>query len=449
MEIPKIVSEIPGPKSREILKEAKELLATTTRGYSIVIEKAENELIYDVDGNTFIDFAAGIAVANVGHRNPEVIEAIKNQLDLFIHSAPHDFYDIIQYKAAKKLLSIIPISGAKKVFFGNSGTEAVEASLKIARKYTKRPVFVSFIRAFHGRTFGSLSLTASKTVHRKNYFPLLPNTYHFPYAYCYRCPFGKRPENCNVECLWFLEEALDTFLPPDDVAAIIVEPIQGEGGYIVPPKKFFERLWKIARTYNILLIVDEVQTGFARTGKMFAIEHFGVNPDIMTMAKAIANGLPLGATTYRAELDFPEPGAHSSTFGGNALSLAAMIAVIDYILRNNLAERAEKLGKKTIKFLKDLQEESKTIGDVRGLGLMIGVEFVRDKETKEYNVKIRDKIVEISLKKGLILLPAGKSAIRIAPPLTIREEFLEKGLEIFAESIKIAEKGLKWPENHN
>ena len=434
---PKINTPPPGPKAREIIEKSKKYLATTTRDFPLVITKMENDLIIDIDGNVYIDFAAGIAVANVGHRNPEVIKAVMNQLNKYVHSAPHDFFDDIQYKVAKKLVEITPGNFDKKVFFANSGTESVEAAIKLARRATGKPRFIAFIRAFHGRTMGSLSLTASKPVHQKKYYPTTPGVEHVPYAYCYRCPFKLTPDICDMWCAKYIEEILfDTYVPPDEVAAIVVEPIQGEGGYIVPPEGFIKELRRIANKYGILLIVDEVQSGFGRSGKFWAIEHFGVIPDIITAAKAIADGFPLGATIFKAELDFEESGAHSSTFGGNAISLAAALANIEYILKHKLHERAAKLGHDVLKILNDAKEEIEIIGDVRGKGFMIGIEIVKSKQSKEFYPEARNKIIEKALKKGLVLLPTGKSAIRIAPPLTIEEENLHKGLEILIDTIK-------------
>lgn len=434
---PKIIAEPPGPKAKEIIEESKKYLATTTRDFPLVIVRMENDLIEDVDGNVYIDFAAGIAVANVGSRNPEVLEAIKNQLDRFIHSAPHDFYDDLQYRVAKLLTEITPGKFKKKVFFGNSGTEAVEAAIKLAKRATRRPRLISFIGAFHGRTLGSLALTASKPVHQKGYFSTIPGVEHAPYAYCYRCPFKLNPESCDFWCARYIDEVLfQSYVPPEEVAAIIVEPVQGEGGYIVPPKEFIQELRRIADKYGILLIVDEIQSGLGRTGKMWAIEHFDVVPDIITSAKAIAAGLPLGATIFRADLDFEESGAHSSTFGGNAMSLAAALANLEFIIKNKLHKRAAKLGEKVIKILEDAKDEIDIVGDVRGLGLMIGIEIVKDKKTKIVNKEARDKIINLALKKGLVLLPTGKSVIRIAPPLTIEENNLDKGLDILINAIR-------------
>ncbi len=436
VDAPRIVTEIPGPKAKEIIEESKKYLITTTRDFPLVIHRMDNDIIEDVDGNVFIDFAAGIAVANVGHRNKEVVEEITKQLQYYIHSAPHDFYDTLQFKVAKKLTEIAPGDFPKKVFFGNSGTEANEAALKIAYKARKATRIIAFIGSFHGRTLGSLTLTASKPVHKKGY-PSIPGVEHVPYPNPYRCPPKMDPEECGEFFARYIEEYLfNHHVPPEEVAAIIFEPVAGEGGYIVPPKSFFKELYRIAKDYGVLLIDDEVQAGMCRTGKWFAIEHFGIVPDIISTAKAIAAGLPLGATIARADLDFEESGCHSSTFGGNAVSLAAALKNLEIMERDNLCERAAKLGNKVLRRLNDLKEESKIVGDVRGLGLMIGVEIVSDKQTKKMSPETRNKIVIEALKRGLVLLPAGKSAFRIAPPLTIREEILEKGLDIIEESVR-------------
>ncbi|MEX0567893.1 MAG: acetyl ornithine aminotransferase family protein [Candidatus Njordarchaeota archaeon] len=436
MDVPKIKTDIPGSKSKSIIKEATKYLVTTTRMKYIAVAKMENDLIWDVDGNVFIDFAGGIAVANVGHRNPKVIEAVKQQLERFVHVGPHDWFDELQLEYAKKLTQVVPGNFSKKVFYANSGTESVEAALKISRWNKKRPLILGFYGGFHGRTYGSLMLTASKRAHRRYLYPY-GMTVHAPYAYCYRCPFGQDPTSCDAMCADFVEEwVLEKVAPPEDIAAIIVEPIQGEGGYIVPHPKFVTKIEKIARDNEILLIMDEVQTGFARSGKMFAVEHFNVTQDIMCTAKAIANGFPLGATVVKADLDFDYQGAHSSTFGGNAVSLAAAIATLDYIVENKLWERAEKLGSYAMKILNEAKDEIEILGDVRGKGLFIGLEFVRDKNSKEYAQKERDKVEELCYRRGLVVLPCGKSAMRIAPPLTIEEENFEKGLNILLDVVR-------------
>jgi len=440
--VPKIVVTPPGPKAKEIIEESKKYLATTTRDIPLVISKMENDLIYDVDGNIYIDFAAGIAVANVGHRNKEVVKAIREQLEYYIHSAPHDFFDTLQYKLARKLAEITPGSFQKKVFFGNSGAEANEAAIKIAKIATGRPRLIAFVGSFHGRTHGSLALTASKPIHQKGFFSTIPGVEHAPYAYCYRCPFKLEPENCGTACLSYIEDYMFRhYVPPEEVAAIFVEPMAGEGGYVVPPKSFIQGIRRICDENGILMIVDEVQAGFCRTGKMFAIEHFDVVPDVITVAKSIADGLPLSATIIREDLDFKHSGSHSSTFGGNALALAAALKNIEYLEKNNICQRVQRLGEIVLKRLNEEKERSSIIGDVRGLGLMIGVELVKDKEKKTIAPEFKEKVVMAALKRGLVLLPTGLSGIRIAPPLTIEEDHLIKGLEILIDIIKDLERG--------
>ncbi|MCR8453537.1 MAG: acetyl ornithine aminotransferase family protein [Crenarchaeota archaeon] len=439
-EIPSIKTSVPGPKSASIIEEAKKYLVTTTRFSYIVIAKMENDLIFDVDGNVYIDLAAGIAVANIGHRNPEVLAAVKAQLEKYIHTGPHDWFDEIQLEYAKKLVKYIPGQFDKKVFYANSGTESVEAAIKIARWNKKRPLILAFYGAFHGRSLGSLTLTASKKAHRRYFYPYYLSV-HAPYAYCYRCPFKLDPSNCNAYCADFIEEWIfEKVAPPEDIAAIIAEPIQGEGGYVVPHPLFIEKIAKMAKKYDMLFIVDEVQTGFARTGKMFSIEHFNAVQDIITVAKSIANGFPLGATVIRSDLDFGYEGAHSSTFGGNAVSLAAANATLDYIIKHRLWERAAKLGDQALKIFNELKDETEILGDVRGKGLFIGLEFVKNKDTKEYGTEERDKITELAYKKGLVVLPAGRSVLRLAPPLTITDENWNYALNILVEIIKEVDK---------
>jgi len=434
---PQIKVEPPGPKSREIIKKGEKVLATSTREeFYPAIAKMEGDIIWDVDGNIYIDFFAGVAVLNVGSRNPEVVQAIQTQLNKFIHDAPQDFYDEIQVIAAEKLASVAPGNFSKKVFFANSGAESVECAMKVAQLARKAHWFIAFVPSFHGRTLGSLALTASKKVHRKGYL-VYPYVEHVPYSYCYRCPYKLTPDVCDIWCAKIIEEILfEHYIDPNDVAAIFVEPITGEGGYVVPHPKFIATLRKICDKHGILLVSDEVQMGFGRTGKWWGIQNFDVVPDVMTCAKSIAAGVPLGACVFNAKYDFPYPGAHSSTYGGNALALAAMVKVIEIIEREKLYERARKLGEQGLKKLKDELEDNPIVGDIRGLGLAQGIEIVKDKKTKAFAPDLRDEIIKRCVKKGLLLLPCGKSTIRIAPPLIIREEMYEKGLDIIIDSIK-------------
>ncbi len=439
---PLVKTPPPGPKAKKIIEEHREFVATTTHDPEIlplVIERGEGPWIIDVDGNVYLDFSTGVSVTNLGHRNKNVEKAVLEQLSKIWHAAGTDFYNQVQVELAKKLVSIAPGDFPKKVFFANSGTESIEAALKLSRYSTRRKIFMAFIAAFHGRTMGSLSLTASKPVHKRNYFPTMPGVVHIPYPNPYRNPWHidgyENPDELVNRVMEYLEYwVFQHYVPAEEVAAVIAEPIQGEGGYVVPPKNFFPTLKKTLEKYGILLIDDEVQMGMGRTGKMFAIEHFNTAPDIITLAKALANGaLPIGATIFRRELDF-EPGAHSNTFGGHTVACAAALATIneiEKILPN--VKRLEKLFKET---LLGLKEKYQPIGDVRGLGLAWGIEFVKDRKTKEHDIKTRNNVIREALKRGLVLLPCGKSTIRLIPPLNIIEEQAKIGLNILEEAVK-------------
>ncbi|MEM3512707.1 MAG: aminotransferase class III-fold pyridoxal phosphate-dependent enzyme, partial [Thermoplasmata archaeon] len=346
MDVPKIIQVPPGKKAKKIVEEDTKYLATSTKTSPVVAAKAKNAILEDVDGNVYIDFSAGIGVLNLGHCHPAIVEAIKTQSEKLMHFAGTDFYYEIQVELAKKLCEITPGKFAKKVFYTNSGAESNEAAIKLARWSTQRKQFMAFISAFHGRTMGALALTASKPVHRDRYFPMMPGVNHIPYAYCYRCRYKLEYPSCDIWCAKILDEVyFDTFIPPEEVAGIFAEPVQGEGGYIVPPKEFLPEIKKIAEKHKILFIDDEVQAGFGRTGKMFAIEHFGVVPDIVSIAKAMGSGIPIGAIVFNAKYDWGVEGAHSNTYGGNLVSCAAAIATIDVIQKEKLTARAEKLGK--------------------------------------------------------------------------------------------------------
>ena len=438
---PKVSGDFPGPLAKKIIERDKKMLVTSTKSGPIVAKSAKGAMIEDVDGNKIIDLFSGVGVHNVGHCHPKVVQAIKDQADKFIHMAGTDFYYDIQVRLAEKLAQVAPGKNQKKVFFTNSGTESVEAAIKVAKISTKRQTFVGFIGAFHGRTIGSLGVTASKTVHREGFFPFMPGVYHIPYAYCYRCRYKLEYPSCGLWCAKILDEVyFDTFVPPADVAAIISEPIQGEGGYIVPPKEFHSMMKKTAEKYGILYIDDEIQAGMGRTGKMWAIEHFGVVPDIITTAKALGGGIPIGATIIDAKLDFDRQGRHSNTFGGNPIGAAAGLAVFDVIEKERLLDRTKRLGQKSIKRLREMQVDYEIIGDTRGLGLMLAHEFVKDRKTKVPNKEARDRIVDIALSKGLGVIGCGKSSIRYLPPLVIEEDLLETAWDILDESIKIVAK---------
>jgi len=434
---PLIHTPLPGPKARKLINQDRTYVSPSyTRYYPLVVEKAKGLWVHDVDGNIFLDFTAGIAVCATGHCHPRVIKAIKKQADLLLHMSGTDFYYKPQIILAKKLANLMPGKGGKKVYFGNSGAEAVEAAFKLARWHTKRELNLAFYGAFHGRTMGALSLTASKTIQKKHYNPLVPGITHIPYAYCYRCPYNLCYPECELGCVRWVEDTLfRTTIPPEEVATIFVEPIQGEGGYIVPPPEFHREMNKIAKKYGILYVVDEVQSGMGRTGKMFAMEHFGVDPDIIALAKGIASGMPLGALTARAEIMDWEAGSHASTFGGNPVSCMAALATIE-LLEEGLIENAAVQGKHLMDGLVKLQKFHECMGDVRGKGLMVAVEFVKDRETKEPARTWRNDIIKNAFQKGLLLLGCGENSIRFCPSLTVNTAEIDKCLSIFDDVVR-------------
>jgi 4-aminobutyrate aminotransferase len=393
-----------------------------TRGYPMVAKSGRGAMVEDVDGNLFLDFAAGIAVVSTGHCHPQVVEAIQRQAAELIHISGTDFYLPNMVDLAERLAAVAPGKEPKKVYFGNSGTEAIEAAIKLARYHTRRDKIIAFHGCFHGRTLGSLSLTASKAVQRKGFGALLAGVFHIPYPNSYRCPYGN-PSPCTcVESATFLErEIFKRMVDPDEVAAIFIEPIQGEGGYVPAPKEFLVELQRICRKHGILLVCDEVQSGMGRTGKWWACDHAGIEPDILCVAKGIASGMPLSATIARASLMDWKPGAHASTFGGNPVSVAAALATMD-LLEAQYIENARRVGGFLMGRMADWPARHRIVGDVRGKGLMIGVEIVRDQKTKERAGDLREAIVDLAFEKGLLLLGAGENTIRIAPPLIVDEE---------------------------
>jgi len=426
---PQIKVKPPGPKAREIIRrDAAVTSRCMNRSYGLVIERAFGSNVEDVDGNVFIDFTSGIAVMNLGHSNEAVKSAIRSQLERATHGAFIQFYSEVPVRFSESLIGLLP-KGFDKIFLSNSGAESVEAAMKLSRYVTARPYFVAFRGSFHGRTYGSLSLTASKLVHRERLGPFLP-VVHLPYPYCYRCPLARDQKACCDMAISRLEEALGKELPAEEVAAIFFEPVQGEAGYIVPPEDFAKGLRKICDEHGILLVDDEVQTGGFRSGRFLAIEHFGVRPDVICMGKAIGGGLPLGATAWSERLDLWRQGSHGSTFGGNLLACAAGLAALEVMKRSRLGEEVHTKGRIAMKRLKGMMEKYELIGDVRGLGLMIAVELVKDRASKEPAADERDRLVRMAFERGLCLLPAGDSCFRIAPPLTIDREDLETGLDI-------------------
>jgi 4-aminobutyrate aminotransferase len=434
--VPDIKTSLPGPRAKAIIeRDASVVSPSYTRGYPLVVARGEGVVVEDVDGNVFLDCTAGIAVAATGHSHPDVVRAIVEQAGRFLHMSGTDFYYEPQVRLGEELSAIAPMQGPHRSFFANSGTEANEAALKLAKYYTRRHNVIAFFGAFHGRSMGSLSLTASKVTQRKGFGPMMPGTFHAPYADCYRCPVGLRPESCAAECLGFIENSLFVHLvSPDEVAAIVVEPIQGEGGYVVAPTVFLQRLRDIASTHGILLIADEVQSGMGRTGKWFAVQHAGVEPDIVTMAKGIASGLPLGAATAPSHIMSWPPGSHASTFGGNPISCAAALATLR-LVRDTLMKNAETVGAHLLAGARALMDKHALVGDVRGRGLMVGLELVRDRQTKERATAERDALVTECFMRGLLVLGAGRNAIRLSPPLVMTRQDADTALGILDQAL--------------
>lgn len=424
----------PGPIARELLERDKRVSSSSlARVYPLVVKRAFGVNLEDVDGNIFLDFNSGIAVMNIGHSHPKVVEAIKKQAELMTHGAYLEFYSELPTAFIEKLLRFMPY--LDRAFLTNSGTESIEAAMKLSRYYTKRKYFISFYGAFHGRSLGALGLTSSKVVHRKDFGPFLP-VIHAPYANPYRSPLNATGEASAEAALDYLNSVVfKTEVSPDEVAGIFIEPVQGEGGYVVPPKEFLKGLREICTKHGILYVADEVQAGCFRTGKFLGTDHFGVEPDVVCLSKALGGGLPLGAMVCRDEYMTWPAGSHSSTFGGNLLSCAAGLATLEVMSRENFGQRVFESGERIMRSLRVLQGEVDQIGDVRGLGLMIGMELIQGRGNKKPNDQLRDKIVLDAFENGLSLLPAGESSIRFAPPLIIGHDEIDLGLEIVSKSI--------------
>jgi 4-aminobutyrate aminotransferase len=444
MNAPNIKTDLPGPKAKALVaRDSAAVSPSYTRDYPLVIARGEGAIVEDVDGNVFIDLAAGIAVTGTGHAHPDVVKAITEQAQKYLHMSGTDFYYELQIRLAEEIGRITPIDGPVKAFFGNSGTEAVEACVKLARYHSKRHNIIAFLGSFHGRTLGSLALTSSKALQRKGFGPMMGGVFHAPYANPYRPVVGEPGEASADAAVDYLEEQIFTHLvSPDEVAAIVVEPVQGEGGYVVPPKSFLQRLRAVADKHGILLVADEVQSGMGRTGKMFASEHFDLKPDMVAIAKGIASGLPLGICAAKANVMDWQPGAHASTFGGNPLSCAAALATIK-VLEDGVIKNAETVGAYLKGQLTALMDKHPIIGDVRGLGLMLGVELVKDRKTKERAVDERNAVVQEMFKRGLLILGAGRNAIRFAPPLVLTKDQAEVTVRLFSESLAAVEKQFK------
>jgi 4-aminobutyrate aminotransferase len=436
---PSIVTPPPGPRARALIeRDARAMSQNFSKDYPLVAERARGAMVEDPDGNRYLDFAAGIAVVATGHSHPEVVAAIQAQAGRFLHMCATDFYYDNIVELAERLTRRAPGPGPWRAFFANSGAEVVEAALKLARLRTGRAKIVACYGAFHGRTYGAMSLTASKPVQRRGYGPFLPEVLHTHYAYCYRCPVNRAPETCDVQCLELLTETMfGSTVDPQEVAAVIVEPVQGEGGYVVPHPGFLRRLREVTRRHGILLIADEVQCGMGRTGRLFASEHFGLEPDIVTLAKGIASGMPLGALLARDEVMRWNDGGHGSTFGGNPVSVAAALATLN-LLEGGLMDNAARVGERLIGRLRKRLARHAAVGDVRGLGLMIGVEIVRDRESRAPAPELRERILQEAFRRGLLLLGCGKSTIRLAPPLMIDEEDADTAAALLDDAIATA-----------
>jgi 4-aminobutyrate aminotransferase len=440
---PKLVSALPGPKAKAAVAVDDRLISPSyTRSYPLVAKRGRGVRIEDVDGNEFIDFAAGIAVTSTGHCHPEVVAAIQKQAAELIHISGTDFYNEPLTDLAEKLSAVAPMPGPHRFFYGNSGAEAIECALKLARYHTGRQHIIAFLGAFHGRTMGALSLTASKPQQKRRFAPLVPGVTHVRYPYAYRgCTGGPQEEEAfSLGCARYIEEKIfKTIVPPEEVAAIFVEPIQGEGGYVVAPDNFLRELRGICDRHGILLVADEVQSGAGRTGKWWAIEHSGVQPDIVCMAKGIASGMPLGVCMSRAEIMDWVPGSHASTFGGNPVSLAAAIATVDILEREGISNAA-KVGGKILDRLQGWKTTHPLVGDVRGRGLMIGVELVKDKATREPAAQLRNRVEALCFEKGLMILGCGETSIRLCPPLIVTEDEATVALDILEDCLTQVEK---------
>lgn len=434
------IMNLPGPKARELVERDRLVISPSyPRGYPFVMDHGKGTEVWDVDGNRFLDFAAGIAVVSTGHSHPEVVKAIQEQAEKFIHISS-DFYHPVWVKLAEKINQIRPFRENAISFMTNSGTESIEAAIKLARYHTRRTQFIGFLGGFHGRTMGSITFTASKPVYHRGFYPLMNGVVHVPFPDPYHPVFETRPgEEYGEAVVRYIEEQIfDHLLPPEDVAGILVEPIQGEGGYIIPAPGFFPALRRLCNRHGILLIADEVQSGMGRTGKWWAIENFGVEPDIVCAAKGIASGMPLGVMFAKEHLVTWPKGAHGNTYGGNPLACAASLATIE-LIEDEYMQNAIEMGEYVMDKLAAIKAEHPSIGDVRGLGLMIGVEFVKDQATREPHTALRDQVVDEAFLRGLLLLGCGSSVIRITPPLSVTRNEVDEAMAIFEESVRQSE----------
>jgi 4-aminobutyrate aminotransferase len=437
---PALRGKLPGPKTRAIVRRDDEALATTTKTAPVTAVAGRGVVVEDADGNVLLDFASGIGVLNTGHSHPRVVAAIQQQASRLVHFAGTDFYYEQQVALAERLAKLVPIAGPAKVFYTQSGTESNEAAIKVAKHATGRQTFLAFLGAFHGRTQGSLALSSSKPKHKQGFFPSMPGVVHAPFPNPYRNVWGidgyAQPQELANRAIDFIERLFDTALPPADVAACFWEPVQGEGGYVVPPMMFPKMLRALLDEHGILLAADEVQTGFGRTGKWFASEHFGVKADLVSLAKAMGSGYPIGACVLRKDLDFKETGKHSNTYGGNVLGCAASLATLDVLEEERLVENSAKMGKVLAKRLDEAKGAHKSIGDHRGLGLMRALEFVDAKGAPD--PKRRDEVEVACWKRGLVTLACGKSSLRFIPALNIKAAQVKGGMDVLDEALKAA-----------
>ncbi|MFC2169010.1 acetyl ornithine aminotransferase family protein [Acidobacteriota bacterium] len=431
---PCIKTKLPGIKAKKIiLKDQRYASSSYIKEYPLVIERGEGAVVEDVDGNRFLDFMAGIAVNITGYSHPKVVEAVKRQSEKFFHICSTDFYYASFANLSERLAKLAPMSGDKSLFLNNSGSEAVETAIKLARYFTRRPYIIAFTGAFHGRTLGALSLTSSKAKQRSFFAPLVPGVYHIPFGYCYRCSYNLKYTSCGIYCAEVIEKDLRrSFLAPEEIAAVFVEPIQGEGGYVVPPMEFHQKLREYTQEHGILLVLDEIQSGMGRTGKFLGIENYEVEPDVVCLAKGLASGLPLGAVISKKKFMSWKQGTHGSTFGGNPVACEAALATLD-LIEDGLMANASKMGKRLFNKLRKLKSEFPIIGDVRGIGLMVGVELVKDRKTREPAIWDSGEIANRAFQKGLLLLPCGESVIRFSPPLVITSCEVDRAVDIFSE----------------
>jgi 4-aminobutyrate aminotransferase len=441
---PKLKTALPGPNAKKVVADDDRLISPSyTRSYPMVAKSGRGLRVTDVDGNEFLDFAAGIAVNSTGHCHPEVVKAIQDQAAQLIHMSGTDFYYEQMPQLAERLSAIAPMPGPHKFYYGNSGAEAVECAMKLARYHTGRQNIISFFGAFHGRTMGALSLTGSKPQQKRRFAPFVPGVHHIRYPYAYRgCPDGtpEEQEAFALDCARYIEDRLfKTILPPEEVAAIILEPIQGEGGYVVAPTNFLREIRNICDRHGILLIVDEVQAGAGRTGKWWSIEHSGVQPDIVCIAKGIASGMPLGICMSKAAIMDWVPGSHASTFGGNPICIAAALSTMDILEREGI-KNAATVGEKVLERLRHWVKKFPNVGDIRGRGLMIGIEIVKDQKSRTPVGPMRDKIVDLAFERGLLILGCGETSIRLCPPLIVSQAEADIALDILEECIQLAAK---------